>query len=115
MKKLIFTLFLLLPASQVSAYFAWGIGQQTCIDFVTAKAEYDHARDRRTHLSQLNWIKGFITGINWSQNSDIAKDLSIETVDEWIDAYCRANTDKTIAEASAELVVHLEKQGQASE
>jgi hypothetical protein len=34
---------------------------------------------------------------------------------KWIDAYCRANTDKSIAEASAELVVHLEKQGQASE
>jgi len=114
MKKLMLLLCLLLPAGQVAAYYAWGMGQQTCADFVTAKAEYEFARDQRTHLAQLNWIKGFITGINWSRDSDIAKDLSIETVDNWIDAYCRANSGATIAEASAAMVVDLEKQGKES-
>lgn len=115
MKKLMLTLFLLLPAGQASAYYAWGMGQQTCANFVASKAEFEYARDQRTHLAQLNWIKGFITGINWSRDSDIAKDLSIESVDDWIDSYCRANTGDTIAEASAALVADLEKQGRASE
>jgi hypothetical protein len=87
-----------------------GYGSQSCSLYITAKAEYDYARDQRTHLAHLNWIKGFITGINWSRESDIARDLSIETVDQWIDTYCRANLDASIGEASAALVVDLEKQ-----
>jgi hypothetical protein len=101
---------LVLFAGQASAYFTWGMGSQTCNLFISAKAEYEHARDQRTHLAHLNWIKGFITGINWSRESDIARDLSIETVDQWIDTYCRANLDASIGEASAALVVDLEKQ-----
>jgi hypothetical protein len=113
MKNLFLALCLVLFAGQASAYFTWGMGSQTCHLYVSAKAEYDHARDQRTHLAHLNWIKGFITGINWSRESDIARDLSIETVDGWIDTYCRANLDASIGEASAALVVDLEKQGKA--
>ena len=111
MKSFLFTLFLMLFAGQASAYFTWGMGAQTCKLYVTAKAEYDFARDQRTHLAHLNWIKGFITGINWSRDSDIARDLSVETVDRWIDAYCRKNLHATIAEASAAMVSDLEEQG----
>jgi hypothetical protein len=111
MKNVFLALCLVLFAGQASAYFTWGVGSETCNFYVSAKAEYDHARDQRTHLAHLNWIKGFITGINWSRESDIARDLSIETVDQWIDAYCRANLDASIGEASAALVVDLEKQG----
>lgn len=113
MKKFLLALCLMLFAGQVSAYFTWGMGSQTCNLYVSAKAEYDHARDQRTHLAHLNWIKGFITGINWSRSSDIARDLSVETVDRWIDAYCRQNLDDSIAEASAAMVSDLEKQGKA--
>ena len=113
MKKFLFTLCLMLFAGQASAYFSWGMGAQGCDLYVSAKAEYDHARDQRTHLAHLNWIKGFITGINWSRDSDIARDLSIETVDRWIDTYCRKNLGNSIAEASAAMVIDLEKQGKA--
>ena len=111
MKRLLFTLCLVLSSGQVSAYFTWGMGSQTCKLYVTSKAEYDYARDQRTHLAHLNWIKGFVTGINWSRDSDIARDLSIETVDTWIDAYCRQNLGDTIATASEAMVSDLEKQG----
>jgi len=115
MKSFLFTLCLVLCAGQASAYFTWGMGSQTCDLYVTAKAEYDHARDQRTHLAHLNWIKGFITGINWSRDSDIARDLSIETVDRWIDAYCRKNLGDSIAKASAAMVIDLERQGKAKQ
>ena len=111
MKSFLFTLCLVLSAGQASAYFTWGMGSQACKLYVTAKAEYDHARDQRTHLAHLNWIKGFITGINWSRDSDIAQDLSIETVDRCIDGYCRQNLGVTIANASEAMVTDLEKQG----
>lgn len=113
MKNAFLALCLVLFAGQASAYFTWGIGSESCNLYVSAKAEYDHARDQRTHLAHLNWIKGFITGINWSRNSDIARDLSIESVDQWIDTYCRANLDTSIGEATAMLVVDLEKQGKS--
>ena len=111
MKRILFTLCLMLLAGQASAYYTWGMGSQTCNLYVTAKAEFDHARDQRTHLAHLNWIKGFVTGINWSRDSDIARDLSIDTVDQWIDSYCRKNLGDSIAKASAEMVIDLEKQG----
>ncbi len=108
MRKFLIALSLVLFAGQAPAYFTWGIGEMPCNRFVSAKIEFDHARDQRTHLAQLNWIKGFITGINWSRDSNIARDLSIETVDAWIDNYCRNNLNDSIAEASAALVIHLE-------
>ena len=111
MKSFLFTLCLVLSAGQASAYYTWGMGSQTCKLYVSAKAEYEHARDRRTHLAHLNWIKGFITGINWSRDSDIARDLSVETVDRWIDAYCRQNLGDSIGTASEALVTDLERQG----
>lgn len=111
MRKFLIALGLVLFAGQAPAYFTWGIGEMPCKRFVSAKIEFDHARDQRTHLAQLNWIKGFITGINWSRDSNIARDLSIETVDAWIDNYCRKNLIDSIAEASAALVVHLEEDG----
>ena len=111
MKKLLIALGFMLFAGQAPAYFVWGIGEMSCTQLVSAKIEYDHARDQQTHLAQLNWIKGFITGINWSRDSDIARDLSVETVDRWIDAYCRKNLGDTIAEASAVMVTDLERQG----
>ena len=111
MKSFLFTLCLVLSSGQASAYYTWGMGSQTCKLYVSAKAEHDHARDQRTHLAHLNWIKGFVTGINWSRDSDIARDLSIETVDRWVDAYCRKNLDETIAKAGAAMVIDLEKQG----
>jgi hypothetical protein len=110
MKNVFLALCLVLFAGQASAYYTWGMGSQSCSLFITAKAEYEYARDQRTHLAHLNWIKGFITGINWSRESDIAHDLSIETVDQWIDTFCRANLDASIGEASAALVVDLGKQ-----
>jgi len=115
MKSFLFTLCLMLFAGQTSAYFTWGMGSQTCDLYVSAKAEYDHARDQRTHLAHLNWIKGFVTGINWSRDSDIARDLSIETVDTWIDAFCRNNLGISIAKASEAMVTDLEKQGKSKQ
>jgi hypothetical protein len=111
MRNFLIALGLVLFAGQAPAYFTWGIGEMPCKRFVSAKIEYDHARDQRTHLAQLNWIKGFITGINWSRDSNIARDLTIETVDRWIDGYCRKNLNQSIAEASAALVIHLEEYG----
>ena len=108
MKKFLIALGFMLFAGQAPAYFIWGIGEMSCTQLVSAKIEYDHARDQQTHLAQLNWIKGFITGINWSRDSNIARDLTIETVDEWIDGYCRNNLSDSIATASAALVTHLE-------
>ena len=108
MKQFLIVLSLVLFAGQASAYFTWGIGEMRCNRFVSAKSEFEHGRDQRTHPAQLNWIKGFITGINWSRDSNIARDLTIETVDNWIDGYCRKNLGDSIAEASAALVIHLE-------
>jgi hypothetical protein len=108
MRKFLIVLGLVLFAGQASAYFTWGIGEMPCSRFVSAKAEFEHARNQKTHPEQLNWIKGFITGINWSRESNIARDLTIEEVDNWIDGYCRTHLDASIAEASAELVIFLE-------
>jgi len=108
MKKFLIALCLVLFSAQAPAYFTWGIGEMPCNRFVSAKIEFEHARDQRTHPAQLNWIKGFITGINWSHDSNIARDLTIETVDNWIDDYCRNNLNDSIAEASAALVIYLE-------
>jgi hypothetical protein len=102
---------MLLAADAARAYFIWGTGEQKCSDFVGAKIEYDHAGNSRDHLAHLNWIKGFITGINWAKDSDIARDLDIETVRAWVDAYCRENPLESIAHASEELVVALERRG----
>ena len=102
---------LIAAGNSASAYFIWGTGEESCSDFVGAKVEYDHAGNTRDHLGHLNWIKGFITGINWAKDSEVARDLDIETVSRWVDAYCRQHPLESIAQASEELVADLERRG----
>ena len=77
----------------------WAVIDQHRIDqFAEATAD---------HLAHLNWMKGYITGKNWSQDTGISRDLDIETVRNWLNGYCRANPGVTIAEAGEAMVTEL--------
>lgn len=108
MRKILLSALFLLASTPVPAYYIWGIGEETCGSYIGAMAEHDHAGNTERHLAHLNWVKGFITGINWAKDSDIAKDLDLKTVRGLLDSYCRDNLDDDIAGAAAAVVKELE-------
>lgn len=110
MSKVILAIPALLLSINAQAYFIWGTGKDLCSDFIGAKAEFEHRGAEKDHLAHVNWVKGFITGINWAKDSEIARDLDIETVRKWMDNYCRANLHETVAAAAAAMVTELEAQ-----
>lgn len=108
MIKSILAVLALTATFNASAYYVWGMGEETCGQYIGAMGEYEHRGQSTDHLAHVNWIKGFITGINWAKESDIAKDLDVDTVRQWVDGYCRANLQDNIAGAAAAMVTEFE-------
>jgi len=108
MSRIILATAALLLSINAQAYFVWGTGKDLCSDYIGAKAEFEHRGADSDHLAHVNWVKGFITGINWTKDSEVAKDLDIDTVRNWIDSFCRANLHETVAAAAATMVMEFE-------
>lgn len=107
--RVLASIILLSTSLSASAYYIWGTGEDSCSEYIGAIGEYRHRGNPTDHRAHINWIKGFITGINWAKDSDVAKDLDEEAVANWVDGYCRENLSSTVAEAAAALVTAYEK------
>ena len=96
------------PASQeIIDYTVEGAGVKKCIVYST-----ESKKDSSMHYIDLNWAKGFISGVNYIHsetrgNTHLGKGLDLESLTLWIDNYCQDHPGDMLSDASAALVTEL--------
>jgi len=96
------------PASEeIVDYTVEGAGVKNC-----ASIKSESKKGSSMHYINLNWAKGFISGVNYIHaetrgNSHLGKGLDLESMTLWIDNYCQAHPAATLSDASAALVEEL--------
>ena len=93
--------------SQVDDYAVEGAGVKSCVDY-----QHDRKKNDSMHYINLNWAKGFITGVNYIHaetlgNSKLGTGLDQAALTRWLDTYCRTNPRATLSDASAALINEL--------
>jgi len=95
------------PTEMVGDYAVEGAGVRSCAEYHT-----DKQHDNSMHYINLNWAKGFITGVNYIrvetlESSQLGAGLDLDALTLWIDNYCLENPRATLSDASAALVTEL--------
>jgi len=96
------------PAVAAAAdYAVEGAGVKNCVSY-----QSDKKQNGSMHYINLNWAKGFISGINYIHsetlgNSQLGTGLDLEALTLWIDSYCVSHPRDTLADASAALANEL--------
>jgi hypothetical protein len=105
-------------------YFAYGLGQRTCADYVNFREkrldtlEREHPRYTKDELYEIvdriveHWIAGFLTAHNLyvSDTYDVAGKSSMDDVKGRLEKGCRANPKQYFAEAMIAVVQQLNPQ-----
>jgi len=85
-------------------YATEGAGVKTCDVY-----RIDRKSKSSMHYINLNWAKGFISGVNFIHaetrgNTQLGTGLDQDALTLWLDNYCNDNPGKTLSDASAALV-----------
>jgi hypothetical protein len=105
-------------------YFAYGVGQRTCEDYVKFREkhlealEQQHPRYTRDELYDIvnrvveQWIAGFLTAHNLyvSDTYNVAGKSSMDDIKARLETACRANTKEFFAQAMISVVQQLNSQ-----
>src|SRR5262245_10653571 len=105
-------------------YFAYGVGQKTCEDYIKFREkrletlEQQHPRYTRDELYDIvnriveQWIAGFLTAHNLyvSDTYDVVGKSTMEDLKARLDTSCRANTKQYFAAAMISVVQQLNPQ-----
>ena len=88
-------------------YTVEGAGVKNCVAY---KAE--SKKNSSMHYIDLNWAKGFISGVNYIHaktggSTHLGKNLDLDSLTDWIDDYCKDHPEATLSDASAALVTEL--------
>jgi transcriptional regulator of NAD metabolism len=106
-----------------SRYFAYGLGQRSCEDYVRFREKRlemleRHERYTKDELYEIvdkiveHWIAGFLTAHNLyvSDTYDLAGKSSMDELKTRLEKSCRANNKQYFAEAMIALVQELHPQ-----
>ena len=105
-------------------YFAYGVGQRTCEDFVKFREkkldalEHQHPRYTKDELYEIvdkiveHWIAGFLTAHNLyvSDTYDLAGTATMDELKTRLEKLCRAKSKQHFAEAMITLAQDLHPQ-----
>jgi len=88
-------------------YAVEGAGSTSC-----AQYRADRSGNDAMHFINLNWVKGFITGVNYirmkeQESAQIGAGLDLDALTLWIDNYCVQNPAASLVDAGAALVDEL--------
>jgi hypothetical protein len=105
-------------------YFAYGVGQKTCEDYVKFREkkldtlEQQHARYTKDELYEIvdkiveHWIAGFLTATDLyvADTYNVAGNTTMDNLKGRLETICRANGKQLFAEAMVTLVQQLNPQ-----
>jgi len=88
-------------------YAVEGAGATSC-----AQYKVDRKNDDAMHFINLNWIKGFITGVNYirmteQKSAQLGAGMDLDALTLWIDNFCVKYPAASLTDASAALVDEL--------
>jgi len=88
-------------------YAVEGAGATSC-----AQYRADREGNDALHFINLNWVKGFITGVNYirmteQKSAQIGTGLDLDAMTLWIDNYCVQHPSASLTDAGATLVDEL--------
>ena len=88
-------------------YAVEGAGVKTCKQY-----QADRQSNDAMHFINLNWAKGFVTGVNYvrmeeHKSSKLGAGLDLDALTLYIDNFCVQNPRATLSDASAALVNEL--------
>jgi hypothetical protein len=88
-------------------YAVEGAGATSCSQY-----RADREGNDALHFINLNWIKGFITGVNYirmteQESAQIGAGLDLDALTLWIDNYCVQHPSASLTDAGAALVNEL--------
>jgi len=94
-------------AKEIRNYAVEGAGVKSCGSY-----QADRKKNGSMHYIDLNWAKGFITGVNFIHaetkgNPQLGGGLDLDALTLWIDNYCRNNPQASLSDASSALVNEL--------
>ena len=95
------------PSPKTFDYTVEGAGVKNCVAY-----KADSKTNSSMHYIDLNWAKGFISGVNYihaetSGNARLGRGLDLDSLTSWIDNYCQDHPDASLSDASAALVTKL--------
>jgi hypothetical protein len=105
-------------------YFAYGVGQRTCEDYVNFRQKkleqfnQPHGRFNKDELYEIadkiieHWMAGFLTAHNLyvSDTYDVVGNISMDQLQARVEKECRANSQQHFAQAMIKLVQELHPQ-----
>ena len=79
-----------------------GAVENSCADWITA-------RDGKNAQVYEFWLRGYLSGLNMSQDQsiDFLRGIKANSLELWMDKYCRENPLKTIPQGAFQLVKEL--------
>ena len=98
---------LTIDADETGNFAVEGAGVKACSDYLA-----DRKIQGALHFINLNWAKGFVTGVNYvrteeQQSSRLGAGLDLDALTLYIDNYCNGHADATLADAGIALVNEL--------
>ena len=96
-----------LDADETGDFAVEGAGVKACNDYLS-----DRQKNAAMHYINLNWLKGFVTGVNYvrmqeQQRSQLGAGLDLDALTLYIDNYCNSNPSASLADAGTALVNEL--------
>jgi len=84
-----------------------GAGVKSCKDYLS-----DEQKNAAMHYINLNWAKGFITGVNYvrmeeRESSQLGAGLDLDALTLYLDNFCQGHQDASLSDASVALVNEL--------
>ena len=94
-------------SSEIVDYTVEGAGVKDCLAYRT-----ESKKGSSMHYINLNWAKGFISGVNYIHaetrgKTHLGQGLDLESLTLWIDNYCGDHPGGTLSDATAALVEEL--------
>ena len=99
-RTLVFLLLSLTLSNTVQAWTLRGAGTASCGDFVSARAKKGEGQ-------YIDWVLGFISGVNYAANSYFGRDIGPVAYAVFLEKYCRENPEDRFSRASVALVKKL--------
>lgn len=90
-----------------NVYTVEGAGAKRCTEY-----QSDRRNNDAMHFINLNWAKGFVTGVNYvrmeeQKSARLGAGLDMDALTLWIDNYCIKHPNAILSDASAALVDEL--------
>ena len=88
------------PSGEFQSY---GFGTSSCETWLTARSGPDELQK----TSNTAWVLGFVSGAGWAGPEPL-KTTDVDTIESWMDNYCRDHRLEAITIAGEELVLELQ-------